>query len=190
MIPDIFDTSRHRSWGMLLLAILAWHGWHTVIYDGSGNLLYVCYTAAFLLGAGICIKKSLFACAGGGWLLVAFPLWLFDAYSNNDWGLSCAIFHTGGFVIGLMALTSYRVPRYTWLFAISVALLLNFLAGLFTPESLNINAAFHVYRGWEGVFSNHALFVCVSTASFSFYFMALRYINLAFLNKIGKTYAC
>lgn len=172
-----FDPVRYPAWGLPVLAILAWHGWHTVTSLGPANLFFVCYTATLLLGVGILGRRPLLACTGAGWLLAGFPLWLYDAVANEDWETSCTAFHVGGLVIGLMVLRRCPMPRGTGIFAIALALLLWLLTRLLTPEALNINAAFSVYRGWEGIFSDYWLFVGVSIVFFGLYFWALARVS-------------
>lgn len=172
-----FDPSRYPLWGVPVLAILVWHGWHTVTSQGPANLLFVCYTATLLLGIGILARKALPACAGAGWLLAGFPLWLYDAIANDDWETSCTVFHASGLLVGLLVLRSCIMPKGTGIFALAVALLLWLLARLLTPEALNINAAFSVYRGWEGICPNYWLFVGINIIFFGLYFRVLAYVN-------------
>lgn len=188
MTRRCFDTSRYAAWGLVPLAALIWHGRYTAVHSGFDDLLYVCYTAAFLLGAGIGLHRRLLAGAGAGWMIAAFPLWLYDAFANDDWGPSCIAFHTSGLAVGLMFLTSERMTRRTWIFAVAVGLGLHFLARLVTDEALNVNAAFRVYRGWEGVYPDHAVFVSASVLAFSGYFIALTRLNGIFLD--ARALAC
>jgi hypothetical protein len=172
-----FNPSRYPVWGVPVLAILGWHGWYTVATEGMANLLFVCYTATLLLGVGILTRNRLAACIGAGWLLVGFPLWLYDAIANDDWATSCIVFHVSGLVVGLMVLKAGPVPKRTGIFAMSLAMLLWTLARMLTPAALNVNAAFSVYRGWEDVFPNYWLFFLFSIAFFYLHFTALAHLS-------------
>jgi len=57
---------------------------------------------------------------------------------------------------------------------------LQFLARLFTDEKLNINAAFRVYDGWEGLFSNYRIYFLTMLVSFGLFFVMLTYLSNRF----------
>jgi hypothetical protein len=76
-----------------------------------------------------------------------------------------------------MAFRSYRLPRYTPVAAVGMAIVLHIMARLFTEESLNINSAFHTYNGWEGIYPNYTIYYLISLVGFGGVFVALTWIN-------------
>ncbi|MCP4689232.1 MAG: hypothetical protein GY859_14355 [Desulfobacterales bacterium] len=173
MSQGIFNVKKHPLWGLAPLLTLGWHGVYTVYYLRADYLLFVCYTANLLLGVGVLVRSGLLIGAGFGWIVIGFPLWLYEAILLSHWDPSAVSFHVCGLLVGGMAIRRYRLPRFTPVFAIVIAVVLQSLARAFTDESLNVNAAFRVYEGWEGLFSNYAVYTFVMITGFSAFFILL-----------------
>ncbi len=187
MTTGPLDVRKHPlPWGLPLLATLAWHVAHTVRYSNPQYLFFVCYAANALLCIGIFCRSALFVGAGFGWLLIAFPLWLYDAIRTSDWEPSCTMFHLIGLVVGAAAVRNYRLPKHTWAFSLALAVCLQLGARLFTDESLNVNSAFRIYDGWEGVYSNYAVFYLSTLAVFGLTFAGLTHLNNRYLANRGR----
>lgn len=186
MRTDILNVRQYPAWGLLPLAVLVWHSLHTFFFLAPDYLLFVCYSANLLLVIGIFARSALLIGSGFGWIMIAFPLWLYDALIHSDWEISCTLFHIVGLVVGAMAVVRYRLPRHTWAFAAIIALTLQALARRFTNETLNINAAFRVYEGWEGVFTDYRVYMTFITMGFSLFFMLLTAINNSYLLREGS----
>ncbi len=182
MRPGPFDVRTHPlRWGVPLAATIAWHVARTVLYSNPQYLFFVCYAANVLLCVGIFGRSALLVGAGFGWLLVAFPLWLYDAIRTSNWDPSCTLFHVTGLVVGAAAVRCYRLPRHTWAFSLALAVGLQLCARLFTDASLNINSAFRIYDGWERVYPSYAVFYLSALAIFGLAFAALTYLNNRYL---------
>ncbi len=177
MNANIFNVRKHRWWGLAPLFVLIWHGVYTVYYLHADYLLFICYTANLALGTGIILRSGLLIGTGFGWIVIAFPLWLYDAILHSEWELSCTAFHICGLIVGAMAVRRYRLPKHTWAFALAVAVVLQFLSRVLTDESLNVNAAFRVYEGWEGLFSNYIVYFFVMLSGFGAFFVLLTLVN-------------
>ncbi len=187
MNTTIFNVKKHRWWSLAPLFVLIWHGAYIVYYSQADYLLFVCYTANLALGIGIIFRSGLLIGTGFGWIMIGFPLWLYDAILHAEWELSCTVFHICGLVVGAMAVRCYRLPGYTWAFALAVAVVLQFLARVLTDESLNVNAAFRVYEGWEGLFSNYAVYFFVMLTGFGAFFVLLTIVNNNFFYAEGDS---
>lgn len=175
---ELLDIRKHRlMWSMPLVILLVWHVTDTIFRLGWQYLFFVCYTANVLLCIGLLRRSSLLIGVGFGWLVIAFPLWLYDAILTSNWELSCTLFHIIGLPIGVVAFFSYRLPFLTPVAAVGIAMLLHVLARLFTDEALNINSAFRVYNGWETVYPNYILFYLISLIGFSGVFAVLTWLN-------------
>ncbi len=181
MIADILDTTKNRWCGLLPLPALLWHSAYTAIMLDAHYLFFVCYSANLILGIGIYARSGLMVGTGAGWCLIAFPLWLYYAILNSDWEISGVAFHTCGILVGLVALKNYRLPGYTWCAGLGLALILQFLSRMFTDPTLNVNAAFRIYDGWEGLFPNYAVYVVVMFLGFAAFFFCLTWLNNRFL---------
>jgi len=179
-IQDFFNVKANRWWGVFLLIILIWHSIHISMHMSPDYLFFVCYSANLVLCIGIFLRSAFLIGTGIGWVLIAFPLWFFDSILHSDWEISCMLFHVCPVIIGTMALRHYRLPSYTWVGGAGLSLSLQFLARLFTDEKLNINAAFRVYDGWEGLFSNYRIYFLTMLVSFGLFFVMLTYLSNRF----------
>jgi hypothetical protein len=173
----MLDAGKHPAWGVPLLLLLIWHITDTVLNLSPQYLFFVCYSANLLLCIGIFRRSALLVGIGFGWLLIAFPLWLYDAILTHNWEPSCTLFHIVGLMVGSVVIRSYRLPRHTWLFAMMLGIALQLLARLFTDEALNINSAFRIYQGWEAVYPNYVTFFAAMLLGFSMFFMAMTWLH-------------
>ncbi len=187
MNTTIFNVKKHRWLGLAPLFVLIWHGAYIVYYSQADYLLFVCYTANLALGIGIIFRSGLLIGTGFGWILIGFPLWLYDAILHAEWEVSCTVFHICGLAVGAIAVRCYRLPGCTWAFALAVALVLQFLARVLTDEALNVNAAFRVYEGWEGLFSNYAVYFFVMLTGFGAFFVLLTIVSNKFFYAEGDS---
>jgi hypothetical protein len=190
MISHIFDTTKNRWWGLLPLLVLLWHGAYTAIMLDAHYLLFVCYAANLILGIGIYVRSGLMVGTGAGWCLIAFPLWLYYAILNSDWEISGVAFHSCGILVGLVAMKNYRLPGYTWCVGLGLALVLQGLGRMFSDPALNVNAAFRIYDGWEGLFPNYPVYFVVMFVGFAAFFCCLTWLNNRFLYSGNKIDGC
>ncbi len=182
MDRHLFNTRKTRLWALLPLITLIWHGYYTVGLHPH-YLLFVCYASNLLLVIGMVVGSGLLVGTSFGWILIALPLWLYDAVLNSNWQISGIAFHMAGVFVGGLAIKDYRMPKYTWCAGLGLGILLQFLSGRFTEESLNVNAAFRVYDGWEGTFSNYTIYILTMVFGFGVFFIVLTWFNNRFLFK-------
>ena len=187
MKRSFFNVAKNPWWALLPSVSLIWHSIYTVKYLHPHYLFFVCYSANLFLILGILFRSALLLGTGFGWSLIGFPLWFYAAYLNSDWEISAICFHLFATIVGAMAMRSFRLPKHTFLFAILIAFVLQFAARCFTDESLNINAAFRVYEGWEGLFSNYSIYTIVMLIGFGAFFYSLTVINNLFIWKSDET---
>jgi len=184
-MKEPFHLRQHPAWGLPLLTTLVWHIGYTALYLTPQYLFFVCYAANLLLCLGIVRRSALFIGSGFGWLLIAFPLWFYDAILTNNWTPSCTLFHLVGLAVGGIVIRSYRLPRHTWAFAMAVGLVLQGLARLCTDPALNINSAFRIYAGWEWLYPNYPVFFLTLLGGFSLYFMIFTRLHNRFYALVG-----
>ena len=99
MANGLFAKKFHPLWALPLLATLVWHVAHTILVLDPQYLFFVCYSANLLLGLGLLRRSALLVGIGFGWLLLAFPLWLYDAVLTGNWEASCTLFHLVGLAV-------------------------------------------------------------------------------------------
>ena len=145
MTKSFFNVAQNPLWALPPSIALIWHSIYTVKYLHPHYLFFVCYSANLLLILGILFQSALLLGTGFGWSLIGLSLWLYDASLSSDWEVSAICFHLFSTIVGAMAMRSFRLPKYTFLFALFVALVLQLAARYFTDESLNINAVAFIY---------------------------------------------
>lgn len=170
MKNNFLNVRENRWWAILPLLVLMWNAVYVSSTLDPQYFFFVCYAANLILIVGIALRIALFIGVGLVWTIVAFPLWLYDSIHLANWELSCGLFHVTGLLMGLFSLKYYRLPRNTWLYAILLGFIMQISARQFTDESLNINAAFRIYEGWEGIFSSYSLNMISMTVGFGLFF--------------------
>jgi hypothetical protein len=173
------NVRENRWWCLFPLIVLLWHSVYVFKTLNPQYFFFVCYPANLILISGIALGVELFIGIGLVWVIVAFPLWLFESIHLANWELSCSLFHTTGLLVGLLSLRHYKLPRYTWISALLLGIFMQLLARRFTDESLNINAAFSIYAGWEGIFTSYTKYLASMLVGFGLFF----YLFVIFSNR-------
>ncbi len=155
----------------LLGVILLWHSLYTIIEFDPQFLFFTCYPATLLVIAGLLWSFPMCLGIGGFWLISALPLYLHYAIVFSDWEISGILFHICGPLVAIFALRHYKLSRFTWLFAMAFGMIFQVLARIFTASDLNVNAAFRVYQGWEGLFPDYKWYLLFSYTAFSLTFL-------------------
>lgn len=175
-----FDIRAHRMWGVVPFLAFAWHGAYTVEKLDPGYLLFVCYAANLLLGAGILSRSGLLTGTAFCWIVAAYPLWLYDVIRLSDWEPSGLVFHTSGLLVGALTMRFHFYPRHVWLSALGLGATMQVLARWLTRPDLNVNAAFRVYEGWESLFTSMVTYRFVMLFGFGASFVLLIWLNRRF----------
>jgi hypothetical protein len=176
------DVKSHPlAWGGLQLVILLWHTLYTAIKMDPQYLLFICYPANLLVAVGIFSRHPALIGIGSQWTILALPFVLIDYVITGDYEISGVLFHLSGPIIGLMALRTYRLPGYTVIGALGLGLLCQVLARRLTAESLNINIAFAVWRGWEDLFPDYRIYMAVVYVGFLTFFITFQFISNAYI---------
>jgi hypothetical protein len=144
----------HPWWGLVVVAIVLWHGLNTAQTLGTDYLFSLCYLTNLVLAAGLLCCSTLLIGIGFAWTVIGFPLWLLDVVITRSLVPSSLLFHTGGLFLGFYAARHMLIPRWLILTALPVGLFSCLLARLFTDPQYNINAVFRIQQGWEWLFPN------------------------------------
>ena len=144
----------HPWWGLVVVAIVVWHGFYTARTLGADYLFSLCYLTNLVLAAGLFCRSPLLIGIGFAWTLIGFPLWLGDVVITRAFVPSSLLFHTGGLFLGLYAARFMVLPRWLVLTGLPIGLFSCLLARLFSDPQYNINAVFRIQQGWEWLFPN------------------------------------
>lgn len=163
----------HPYWGLVVAAVLIWHGVGISLAVSPHYLLSVCYVANIILAAGILARSSLLTGIGFGWAVVALPLWIINLFATGQVMISSLALHTTGLSLGFLFFRHKTMPRWLVAAAIPSALVPYLLGRVLTDPRYNINAAFRVQNGWQSVFTDFHLYLLTQLAVFSLFFLAL-----------------
>jgi hypothetical protein len=83
---------------------------------------------------------------------------------------TAALTHIGAFVIGIYGVRLFGLPRGSAWKALAAYMALWVLTRVVTPESANINLAFHVWPGWEDRFPTYPIYFATLLVSGAFTF--------------------
>lgn len=129
------------------------------------QILWLCHLGNLLLSLGLLLNQPLLTRVAVLWLILGLPLWLSDVAQFGLEGLTSAATHLGGVAVGFIALRQIGFSSGVWLYALGWYVLMQIICRLWTPAELNINIAHAVYRGWEGLFPDYAIYWALTTAS-------------------------
>jgi hypothetical protein len=146
--------------GLGLLAV-AFYCIHAAVHLGRGepyDLLWGCHLAALLVGAGLLLKNATLNAVGLLWSCFGLPIWLLYTFTGGEFMPTATLTHVGALVIGIHGVHRLGCPRGAAWTALASYVGLWALTRAVTPESANINLAFHVHPGWEQRFGSYPLY--------------------------------
>lgn len=176
----------HPYWGLVIVAIVLWHGFYTAQTLGADYLFSLCYLANLVLAAGLLCRSPLLVGIGFAWAVIGFPLWLLDVVITRTLVPSSLLFHTGGLFLGLYAARFTVFPRWLVLAALPIGLFSSLLARLFTDPQYNINAVFRIQQGWEWLFPNFLTSYLTQVGAYALILLAFPRICRRFVYKGGQ----
>lgn len=156
-------TARFRIVGFLPLLFFILHANYYREMGGLPHMLWMCNIGNLLLALGLFLARPLLIRVAVIWLLPGLPIWLWFVVRPGWWILTSFFAHTGGLIVGLIAIRRVRASRWTWLQALIWYLLVQEICRLFTPPALNVNAAHQTYAGFETIFNTYRQFWIVGT---------------------------
>ena len=160
--------------GWAALLCYAIHGGYHLLHGRPEDLLWACHLGAVLVGVGLLLSAPAVNGIGTLFLCLGLPLWLLDLAGGGVFHPTSCLTHVGGLAVGLYGVRRLGMPGGTWWRATAVlaALILVFL--LATPARANVNVAFAVQPGWEGVFPSHPVYLAImmSLAAGTFFVVA------------------
>jgi hypothetical protein len=153
-----------KALGLLALACYAAHAGHHLSQRRPENLLWMCSLASVVIGLGLVLSRPDLNAIGVLWLVVGLPLWLGDVATGGEFLPTSLLTHIGGLAIGIAGLTRMGLPHQVWWKALAAAFVLHLLCRRLTSPAENVNLAFAPWRGWEGLFRSHAVYVAAVAA--------------------------
>ena len=138
--------------------------WYAVHGRTLANMLWACHLGALLVGGGLLLSSATMNAVGLLWLCLGLPLWILDLVSGGELVPTSLLTHFGGLALGAWGVRRLGFPSYAALPAVAGLLVLNLVSRLVTPPAENVNLAFAVWRGWEGYFPSHPLYIAMLLA--------------------------
>ena len=147
-----------RSLAGLAVAFYAIHAGVHVARGEPYDLLWGCHLATLLVAAGLLWSVTALNAVGVLWACFGLPIWLLYIFTGGEFMPTAALTHVGGLAIGLYGVRLLGFPRGSAWIALSAYFVLWLLTRAITPESANINLAFHVHPGWEDRFTTYPIY--------------------------------
>ncbi len=154
-----------RAMGLLALVIWLAHGADLASRGEAIDLLWICNMGALLLTFGCLSGQRIVLAVGLLWMLPGELFWVLDMLGGGEILVSSFALHLIIPVLGLLAIRRVGWPVNAWWIASLSLLPLALLTHVASPESRNINLAFHIEEGWEGVFPNFIIYAVVVIGS-------------------------
>lgn len=174
----------HRLWGFIPLLLFALKCWQYRNPADQYQLIWFCNAANLLLGIALLArwKNLIFVCTT--LLLIGLPIWIFDFIVNGDFHVVSIFTHVLSPLLGTIAALRLGCTQHVIWQTLVFYLLLQLLARLTTPASLNINVAYDVYAPVKPIFGNFAVYSMANlTGLLGWTWIAHRLLRLRFLRQ-------
>lgn len=161
-----------RRW-LAALAVL-FYAVHGLVHLRRGepyDLLWGCHVAALLIAAGLLGRNATLNAVGLLWACFGLPIWLLYTFTGGEFMPTAMLTHVGGLVIGVYGVRLLGLPRGSAWKALAGYGGLWLLTRAITPESANINLAFHVHPGWEDRFTTYPIYFATLLVGGAFAFV-------------------
>jgi hypothetical protein len=163
---SLSPRTRLRLLGLLPLLFFLAQGVHYWRIDQLGHMLWMCNIGNLVLAVGLFLEKPLFVRVSALWTIPGLLVWFL--YVVLAWGvfLTSTLAHVGGIAVAAIALSSYRMDRNTWRYALGWMVVMQVVSRFLTAPELNVNLAHAVQPGWERAFTSYGSFwvvlICVT----------------------------
>ena len=165
-----------RSNGSLAALALGCYAIHAAWHLANGapeHLLWTCHLAVVLVAIGFLLASPTWNAIGLCWSAMGNPLWLLDLAAGGEFIPTSLFTHAGGLALAIVGLRRFGMPAGVWWKAGALFAALQMASRAITPAEENVNVAFRVWTGWEGVFPSYAIFLAVSYPLLLGYFFAV-----------------
>lgn len=129
------------------------------------DLLWGCHLAVLLVAAGLWLRSATLNAVGLLWSCFGLPIWLLYTFTGGEFMPTATLTHVGAFAIGIFGVRLLGFPRGGAWKALAAYVALWGLTRVVTPESANINLAFHVHPGWEQPFGSYPVYFATLLAA-------------------------
>lgn len=155
------STLQFRLLGLLPLSFFVAQTVHYWRYGGLGNLAWMCNVGNVLLAIGMFVNHRELMRAAAIWTIPGLGVWFL--YVGLAGGISSALAHVGGIIVGVLVLWRVRMDRRAWVYAFAWYLVMQLFSRLATARELNVNVAHFIQPGWERAFGSFWKFWLVMT---------------------------
>ena len=159
-----------RALGVLAITCYALHALVHLSRGEPYDLLWGCHLAVLLVAAGLLSGSPSLNAVGLLWSIIGLPIWLIYIFTGGELMPTAALTHVGAFVIGTYGVRVLGMPRGSASKALAAYIGLWAITRVVTPESADINLAFHVWPGWEDRFPTYPIYAATLLVSGAFTF--------------------
>lgn len=136
------------------------------IYHDIYNLFWLCNISTLLAGVALLFGLPQIALIGATFMVIGFTCWFLNVVVNGTFNDTISyVTHFSFACAAVYLFFRIRAGHYLWLGCFCWYIIAQVLSRLFTPPEYNINLAFSIWPGWEGLFTNFFSFWCFTTLS-------------------------
>jgi hypothetical protein len=149
---DLVVDVRVRALGFVPLACFVVHFSAQDALGTRDHMWWMCHVAAVVLGVSLLASAALWVRIAAFWAFLGVPFWIFDWIVRGSTTKSSIITHTLVPLVGLLALTQFRMPRPVFHTAAACAfwLVVQQVSAQLTDPRFNVNVAHRPYALWGG----------------------------------------
>lgn len=159
--------------GTVAAALWAAHAAEGIARGEAADLLWMCNVAGALLAAGWWLGSPRAIAVSASWLALGVPLWALDLATGGEIRATSVASHLGGLALATLGVARLGWPRRTSAAATAALAALVALTRALLPPAGNVNLAFAVWPGWEGLFPHHGVYLAAMASLAAACFAAL-----------------
>jgi hypothetical protein len=157
-MPEARAQLRRRILGVLALTFFVVHATFHATHGRAHDILWSCTLSNAIVGIGLLAGSGRAVAVGATWLFLGNLTWLADLCTGGEFLITSTLTHFGGLAVALLGARILGWPRHTFVYASAGMLALQQLCRFVTPPEANVNLAFSIYKGWEGVYPSYRVF--------------------------------
>ena len=125
------------------------------------DLVWACHIAALLVGFGLLFGSATLNAIGLLWSCFGTPMWILYLVSGGELFAISFLTHGAALIFGTIGVRRLGMPRGAAWKAMAAFALLWMATRALTPRWANVNLAFSVYDGWQGLFPSYPVYLAL-----------------------------
>jgi hypothetical protein len=150
------------------------------------DLLWICHLSMPVMSVGFLIRKPVLISAAFLCLVWGNIMWILYLTGGGELYPSSIFTHIGGLIAGFYGIRKTGMPRYSWMIALFLMVIIQQITRMFTLPLYNVNLSHKIHPGWENLFPSYPVYMILILAGCCICFIFFQLIINIFIKKLNK----